>query len=263
MLKKLAYHPLAYQLNVDSDTAIAVHRQILQSKKLMRLVYEHWYQELMRGLEPTKHLEGLPMIELGAGASFLEEYIPGIIKTDCVANPNCAQVVNAEAMPFADNSVRLFFITAVMHHMHEPEKFLKEAYRCLAPGGRVVLIEPTDSIIGRTLTKWLHPYEFYDTKVKDWKNTGEGRMTNANCALPWVIFVRDRARYDASFPQLPIREIRYHTMLAYYITGGMTYRSLIPNPLANTFMACEKILWSLTPSLCNLMTIQLEKTNAL
>ncbi len=259
LLKKIAYHPLAQELDVNEAGAITVHRRILQEKKLMRLVYEHWYAELMRGLEPTSHLAGLPIIELGCGASFLEEYIPGVMKTDCVATPNASLAVNAENMPFEDASVRLFLLTGAMHHMHEPAKFLREAERCLAPGGRVVMIEPTASPVGRWLTRLLHPYEFYDTRAQGWKNSGEGRMKNANCALPWTIFVRDRSQYEAQFPHLVLREKRCHTLLAYYITGGMTYRSLVPAVLAVPYMALEKATWRLLPGLCTLMTIQLEK----
>jgi SAM-dependent methyltransferase len=259
LAKKLAYHPLAQELNVDDASAITVHRRILRGKKLMRLVYEHWYAELARGLEPTQSLEGLPIVELGCGAGFLEQIIPGVVKTDCVANSNAERVINAEEMPFEDNSVRLFLMTGAMHHMHEPVRFLREAERCLAPGGRVVMVEPTASPVGRLLTKLLHPYEFYDVKAQGWKNSGEGRMKNANCALPWIILVRDRAQYEAEFPRLQIREKRAHTLLAYYITGGMTYRSLVPAALAAPYMALEKCMWPLLPGLCTLMTVQLEK----
>lgn len=257
-LKKALAHPLAVQ-DVDHADTVVIHQKILHSKKLMRLVYDHWYKELMRGLVPTAHLQGLKMVELGAGASFLEQYIPGVIKTDCVPTPNCSQVVDAEAMPFEDNSVRLFFLTAVMHHIHDPAKFLKEAYRCLAPGGRIVVIEPNNSVVGRFVTKLFNPYEFYDTAITDWKNSGEGRLTNANLALPWVMFVRDRAKYDAAFPHLPIQEIRRHTLLSYYVSGGMTYKSLMPDLLAGTYLKCENLLSALLPSLCVLMTVQLEK----
>jgi ubiquinone/menaquinone biosynthesis C-methylase UbiE len=33
-------------------------------------------------------------------------------------------------------------MTDVFHHIPKPEAFLKEASRCLRPGGRIVMIEP-------------------------------------------------------------------------------------------------------------------------
>ncbi len=260
LLKKLFVHPLAASVDIETAESIAVHRQIIQSKKLLRLVYDFWYKEMMRGLEPTKHLEGLAIVELGSGASFIEQYIPSVIKTDVVYNPNAQDIVNGEKMPYADNSVRLLLLTHVLHHMHSAELFLKEALRCLAPGGRIVMIEAATSPLGKLVTRYCNPHEYYDTAITTWENPVESRMTQANLALAWVMFFRDRKLYDQKFPDLPVREIRRHTLLSYYASGGVLYRNPVPDFLAGAVWKCEQLFAYLFPSQCVQMTVQLEKT---
>lgn len=48
---------------------------------------------------------------------------------------------NAEALPFADGSLHGYRAERLYQHLRAPEKFLKEAHRVLAPGGRIVLID--------------------------------------------------------------------------------------------------------------------------
>lgn len=261
LLRKCFVHPLVANINIEEADSIAIHQKIIRSKKLLRIVYDFWYKELMRGLEPTRHLEGLPIVELGSGAGFIEQYIPGIIKTDCVHNPNAQEIVNGEKMPYADNSVRLFILTHVLHHMRSPEAFLKEALRCLAPGGRIVTIEAASSPFGRLVTRYCNPHhEYYDMVTTSWENTSENRMSHANLALAWIMFIRDRELYDKKFPNLPVREIRRHTLLSYYISGGLLYRNPVPDIFAGLVWRCETLLARLLPSQCVQMTIQLEKT---
>lgn len=45
-------------------------------------------------------------------------------------------------MPFQDNSVQVVMFNESLHHMVDAEQSLAEAYRVLAPGGRVFLYEP-------------------------------------------------------------------------------------------------------------------------
>lgn len=52
-------------------------------------------------------------------------------------------LADAENTPFCDSSLNCVYIIAALHHLECPEKFLKEAERCLAPGGQLIIgIEP-------------------------------------------------------------------------------------------------------------------------
>ncbi len=228
LIKKVWQHPLAKNVTVDGADTIEVHRKILRNKPLLYRNYLKWYRECLPAFEETRDLPGL-LVEIGSGAGFLEEVIPGLIKTDVVQNACSSRVVDAMKMDFEDASVRCFFLIGVLHHIPLPGQFLKEAERCLVPGGRIVMLEPNNSFLQRFLTRHLDHYEYFDDTITEWTNGAAGRMTDANLALPWVMFIRDRARLDREFPLLKVKQIRYHTFLSYVITGGMTYRAFLPS----------------------------------
>lgn len=48
---------------------------------------------------------------------------------------------DASALPFPDGHLHAYRAERLFQHLREPEKFLKEAHRVLAPGGRIVLID--------------------------------------------------------------------------------------------------------------------------
>lgn len=260
-IKKNWQHPLAREIEIDGADAVTIHRQMLESKPLLKRNYVRWYRECLPAYEQTKNLPG-DVIEIGSGAGFLEEIIPNLIKTDVVASPYVSKVMDATSLSYGNETLRCIFLIGVLHHIPLPAKFLKEAERCLVPGGRLVVVEPNNSFLQKFLTKNLDHYEYFDDTIQDWINGSTGRMSSANLALPWVIFRRDEVRFKKEFPLLQIKKIRYHTFLSYIVTGGMTYRSFLPGfagPLV------DLVEWLMSPWMKFLgtgMTVDLEKVES-
>ena len=50
--------------------------------------------------------------------------------------------VTKDSWPVADHSVDLVFSKSVIEHIHNPEHFMKETYRVLKTGGRVIVMTP-------------------------------------------------------------------------------------------------------------------------
>ena len=78
-------------------------------------------------------------------------------------------------------------------------------------------------------------------------------------AIPYIIFQRDIQQFRKEFPDLKIRSIRFHTPFKYLISGGLSFRQLLP-PL--TYPLVDFLEWLLTPLnryLGMFMTIELEK----
>jgi SAM-dependent methyltransferase len=224
-------HPRTVGLDVDAPESVLVHRDVILSKPLLRQVYAHWYGECLAAVAATTHLD-LPMIELGCGASHVERYVPGVIKTDVVPQPNARIATDAEHLPFGDGGLRAIFMVGVFHHVPQPARFLAEADRALAPGGRLVMLEPTNGVLHRLMIRLFHPYEHFDGSVTEWTNPTTGRLSSANNALPWIVFERDRDRLAREFPRLRVRSIRRHTAIAYYLSGGLSYRAFLPAGLS-------------------------------
>ena len=257
-LRKAWGQPLAHGIDLNGPDAVLAHRRIIDSNRVLRAHYMRWYRECLPAVEETRHLTG-DIVEIGSGAGFLDQVIPKLVKTDSVQNQLSHRVVDAMKLPFADSSLRALFLIGVLHHIPHPAKFLSEAQRCLRPGGRLVMLEPHNSWPQRFLCRLLEHYEYFDDAVKEWTNEGSGRMTQANMALPWVIFIRDRARFEKEFPALKILRIRYHTLLSYILSGGMSFRPFIPAmalPLVATVECAARPLmrWAGT-----MMTIDVEK----
>jgi SAM-dependent methyltransferase len=49
-------------------------------------------------------------------------------------------------MPFEDGTADAFVMLDVLHHVPTPAEFCQEASRCLRPGGRIVMIEPANTV---------------------------------------------------------------------------------------------------------------------
>jgi SAM-dependent methyltransferase len=119
-------------------------------------------------------------------------------------------------------------MTDVLHHIPDAAAFFREASRCLRPGGAIVMIEPWVSPWSRLIYTHLH-HEPFEPEVERWDFPAKGPLSDANGALPWIIFERDRARFEAEFPDLKIEEIRPMMPFRYLVSGGVSMRSLMPN----------------------------------
>ena len=86
-----------------------------------------------------------------------------------------------------------------------------------------------------------------------------GPLTGANMALPSVIFLRDRERYRYEFPHLPIDRIRFHTIVLYLLSGGVSMRSFAPAILFRPALALERLMAPAGSLLASMMTVELVK----
>ncbi len=79
---------------------------------------------------------------------------------------------NVEAMPVTDASFDIAFAIDIIEHVEHPEVFLKELYRTLVPGGRLLITFPamhdrfqdTMGVIG----KWLKPWKKREPEPTTW-----------------------------------------------------------------------------------------------
>ena len=261
-LKAILAHrtiPEVFDLDRNSAGSISVYRKIIDDNIFLKEVYDGWYRRFLPSVEATRSLD-LPMIELGCGQSHLKNFIPEVIKTDVVKHDNVDVVVNAETLPYEDNGLRAIFMVEVFHHLPDPGKFLSEVERCLSPGGRLVMIEPSNSPLSAFLVRKFHRNEYYDDRISDWKNPVVGRLNHANNAIPSIVFIRDRKKMESLFPHLRVCETSYHTFLMYLMSGGFSYYPFLPKACFSLVKFADFALTPFTEWLSTAMTIVVEKT---
>ena len=121
-------------------------------------------------------------------------------------------------MPFNDHSVGGIFMIDTMHHIPDSEQFLHEAGRVLMNGGKIVMIEPANSMWGRFIYKNFHHEPFIPEG--DWSILSTGPLSGANGALPWIVFIRDYEIFRNKFPGLKIENMEYLNPFTYLFSGG-------------------------------------------
>ncbi len=228
-------------LALGSDEWFLAQKQILRTKAPIRASYERWYDEQLKDLATAP--AGGKVLELGSGAGFLKERLPEVITSDFVAGV-AEHVIDARKLPFADGSLRGILMSHVFHHIPEPEAFFREAQRALVPGGVVSMIEVAHSSLSRIVFGRMHP-EPYRPDAPDWRFPTTGSPYDSNQAMSWIVFVRDRARFEREFPGLRIESIRPLPWLVYLFCGGVMRRSMIPAPLLPLARLADRITTSL------------------
>jgi SAM-dependent methyltransferase len=223
LLQALLAHPLTRGLGIDDPRTTQLRLQIIQEKVFLRQVYQEWYRMIAAVLPSSKGA----VLELGAGAGFLREFIPNLITSELFYCPHVQAVLDALRLPFASRSLRGIVMTDVLHHIPEPRLFFAEATRCVQPGGVMAMIEPWVTPWSKIVYDRLH-HEPFEPEAPSWELPSNGPLSGANGALPWIIFVRDRLRFEQEFPCWQIEIINPIMPFRYLLSGGVSLRSLTP-----------------------------------
>lgn len=230
-------HPLTRDLDLDDPRTTVLRRRILREKAFLRRTYDEWFDHLIAALPDGDR----PVLEIGTGASFLAERLPGLIRSDLLPLPGLDLVLDGLRLPFADASLGALLMTNTLHHIREPERFLRQAARCVAVGGTVAMVEPWVSRWSRWVYRALH-HEPFEPETPEWTLPSGGPLSTANGALPWILFARDRERFERRLPMWKIRSIAPTMPFRYLLSGGMAYRALMPAATFPVWRAIERLL---------------------
>ncbi len=211
---------------VGSKEWFNTQREIILSRPLLKHYYDSWYKAMLADEATVPEEQKGIILEIGAGGSYIKQLRYDIVTSDVI--PDVADiVVDATKIPFPNNSVRAIFLTHTFHHIPDVEKFLSEAERVLVPGGVVSIVDASSTPFARFFFKYFHP-EPHEPKAKTWTFDWNHNMNDSNQALSWIVFKRDRKRFEKTFPNLRIEKIKYSPWLGYMASGGVTRKSLVP-----------------------------------
>jgi len=213
-------------------------RAAWERRPLIRRLYAQWFELVEHALS---RVEG-PTVELGSGFGALKDALPQVLTTDVEPTPWAEQVVDAEQLPFDDRSVANLVLVDVFHHLASPARFLDEATRVLAPGGRVVVLDPYISPVSRLAYSFHHERVDLqaDAFASDDRVAGAPMASNQGRAT--LAFFRGADELARRWPALRIVERRRLSLLVYPLSGGFRQRPLLPVRLARPAELLERAL---------------------
>jgi SAM-dependent methyltransferase len=255
-MRRWLAHPCTRGIAIDDPRLVSVRRWLIREKAFLRKIYQEWYAAIVKALP---YGDG-PILELGAGGGFLEESVPGLITSELQVCPHVRVVLDGQALPLADGSLRAIVMTDVLHHLPESRRFLRDAARCVRRGGRVVMIEPWVSAWSSLVYSRLH-HEPFRPDAAEWEFPRGGPLSASNMALPWMIFVRDRLQFEREFPEWRIVSLRPFMPIRYLISGGVSMRGLMPAWTFGLWRAMENALTPWSGQLGMFAQIVLERTD--
>ena len=236
------------------------HAAIWSGRPLLRQIYRRYHQAIDR----ARCSVGGADIEIGAGHGSFVEFRPNTISCDVVPCPwlNCA--ADASHLPFADESLANIIMVDVLHHIDRPADFLDGAARALAPGGRILLIEPYVSPISWIAWRYFH-HENIDMRALPLADNSSHRDLcpsdpwDANIAVPTLLFWRELEAFHRRFPLLSVIRRERFDLLLFPLSGGFEMHQLVPLALAPAIRAVERLLTPLTPLLAFRCLVVIEK----
>jgi SAM-dependent methyltransferase len=205
--------------------------KVIKSKKYVKKNYDLWYEHIKNEIKSIPN-NGL-VVELGSGGGYLKEFVSEIITSD-INGGHVDMIVDAQEMPFENNSVKALVLTHSFHHFPNPEQFFQEANRVLIPGGKIIFIEVTSTPFSKLVFN-IAGDEPIDTSQKGWSFKQNNSMSDANQALSWIIFNRDIKLFYSKYPFFKVTKQQYLPWCTYLLSGGVTRKPFIPGflfPLA-------------------------------
>jgi SAM-dependent methyltransferase len=240
--------------DLDDPRATIAHREIILNKPFLKRLYNDWYSIF---ITRSKKIQKGIYLEIGSGGGFLKEVFPEVVTSDILKLPTVDKVFSAEKLPFQENELASIMMLNVFHHIPNPHNFLKEAERTLVKGGKILMIEPANSNLGRFIYKRFHHEPFDENGGREIK--AGNPLSNSNQALPYIYFERDLDRFKTNYPNLKINSVQYHSPFSYVISGGVSRNAMLPYFMYGAVKFAEWILSPFSRQLGLFCTIEIEK----
>jgi len=207
----------------------------------LRFIYADLYGDVQRNC-----LEG-SVLEIGSGIAVSREFIKNVYTTDVAKTDYVDQAMSAYAIERLQQADwKNIFAIDVLHHLKQPLQFFQSAAGALAPGGRIILVEPAATLWGRFFYSLCHhepivpqlivpPFEFDANGV-------DGEFANMGMAVG--LFRDHRSIVAARLAEfgLTVKSVRYRDVLAYPLTGGYSKPQVLPISLLRVLARLEALI---------------------
>jgi SAM-dependent methyltransferase len=223
---------------IDTDPSLEHYRELWRRKPALRAVYTDIYQRILAATAPGT------ILEVGGGSGNFKAIAPDAVSSDVLFAPWLDIVCDAQRLPFPDGSLSNIVMFDVIHHIEYPVQALREAYRVLRKGGRVIFCEPAITPVSGLFYRLFHaePVDMSVDPLKDGSITADKDPYDSNQAIPTLLVGRFREQLADIMPEFPLLRVEWFSFLAYPLSGGFQPWSLLPLALTRPLLALE---WSL------------------
>ena len=222
-----------------------------KSNRALGFLYKEWYELISKFLSEINGIN----IELGCGASFIDQINESIKKTDVFLNSNTDFKLNAmDIGQKFENKISNLILVNVFHHISDPVLFLKAAEKSLLPGGRIIMIEPSNNYWSRLVYKFVG-HEPFDTAQSEWKFESKDPLLDSNQALSWIIFERDYEKFKNLFPMFSLIQKKNMMPFSYLLSGGHSFNTRLGR-LIRLIRKFERFLFDKSFGMFNLICLE-------
>jgi SAM-dependent methyltransferase len=233
-----------------------------QSKNIKRPTLQIYFSELYAILQQVVDKKQDLILELGSGTGTSEIFLKSlnILRTDFLSHgPQSGVVggVDAQSLPFPDNSFSLVYGVDMLHHCPNPIAVLLECLRVAnkettqgtsalksTKTEKIVFIEPWISPLSYPVYKLFHP-ERASWKIppKDLQNIVSTQADDGDQCVAKSI-IETWQLLQTAYPQLRNATLEYELLhpFSFFLTGGINRPLPIPIKILRAFLNLEKRL---------------------
>jgi SAM-dependent methyltransferase len=230
----------------------ADYRAVWMAKPVLRAMYQDWHRQMAAACVAGRTLE------IGGGSGNLKSFAPDVVSTDILPVGWLDAICDAHRLPFATNSFNNIVMFDVLHHLERPRLFFAEAARVLAPGGRVVMLEPAITPVSHIFYANFHPepVDMTEDPLADGALDPHRDPYDSNQGIPTLLFgnAARRAVFEERCPDFSVESCAHLALAAYPLSGGFRSWSLIPAWMVAPLTALEALA---TPILGRLMAFRM------
>lgn len=203
----------------------------------LRLAYAELFRDVATHLRPGRTLE------LGSGIGVAKEFIANLVTSDIQHTRFVDCAVSCYDIRPAAGELSNIVAIDVLHHLRRPLDFLASAANALNPGGRLVLLEPAGTSMGRLFYRAFHHEPCEPGKIEPpFEFAGEGEFANMGMAMG--LFVRHRVEIERKLQTFGMRVagVHYRDVVAYSASGGFSRPALLPAAMIAALFKAERCI---------------------
>jgi SAM-dependent methyltransferase len=244
---------------IQHNLEIYENRKSWERKRVLREVYADLYRHIAGSLSTCAGDK--ENLELGSGMGNAKAFIPNCITSDIFPNPWLDRMENAYRLSAADQSLANLIMFDVWHHLAYPANALAEASRVLAPGGRLLLMEPAISLFASIVYALFHhePLGFktrFPSRPVDLGDPAKLPYFAAQSSAQRLFVKREMPELLEGWKSLKVIKI---TSFAYLASGGFRGRQLYPDRLLPLVRRIDRLLGVLPSLFAARLLVVLEK----